>query len=238
MNAQHDYQIRYSQRAKRIRLVVSAEKVEVVAPPGVPEQQLHDFAAKKKDWIRATLKKVRQKKQAVKPLAPERYEDGCLIPFKGDFYPLHIQTGDQRRQADLTFNPEQGFTLNIQAQDQHSDTIRLIVRQWMFQQAAEETGRYIQQYAPKYQLWPQQVRIKQQKSRWGSCSVKNNLNINGLLIMTPPQVMAYVVAHELCHIRHKNHSPAFWQLVAEHMPDYQEYRHWLKQNGQRVMCGF
>jgi len=238
MKAKHGYQIRYSHRAKRVRLVVSKDKVEIVAPPGVPEGQLHAFAAEKKDWISATLKKVQHKTQAVKPLAPERYEEGCLIPFKGEFYPLHIQNNDQIMIPVLTFKSEQGFTLNIQSQDQHSDTIRLIVRQWMFQQAAEETDRYIQNYAPRHKLWPQQVRIKQQKSRWGSCSAKNNLNINGLLIMTPPQVMAYVVVHELCHIRHKNHSAEFWQLVAEHMPDYQQHKHWLKQHGPRVMCGF
>ncbi len=238
MPAALNYQIRYSHRAKKVRLVVTAEKIELVAPFGVPEKQLHAFAAEQAQWLEKTVKKVQAKARAIKPWMPERYENGALIPFKGRFYPLTLKQYSARRDRRVEFSTEKGFTVSGHWKENNQDEIRHLLRQWLFEQAASETDRYIQQHGPRCQLWPGRVRIRQQKSRWGSCSGQNNININGLLILTPPEVIEYVVVHELCHIRHKNHSADFWRLVAEHLPDYPLQKDWLKQHGSRVMCGF
>ncbi len=79
------------------------------------------------------------------------------------------------------------------------------------------------------------VTIRNQKSKWGSCSGKGNLNFNCLLVLCPPQALDYVVIHELCHLREMNHSPAFWALVERAMPDYQTWREWLKKEGARLI---
>lgn len=75
------------------------------------------------------------------------------------------------------------------------------------------------------------IRIKEQKSRWGSCSGKGNLNFNWRLILAPPEVLDYVVVHELCHLKFMNHSSDFWFHVSEILPDYKRWNSWLKQNG-------
>lgn len=75
------------------------------------------------------------------------------------------------------------------------------------------------------------ITIKNQKTRWGSCSSKGNLNFNCLLMLTPERVRDYVVIHELCHLRQMNHSKLFWAEVEKVMPDYKVYRQWLSQNG-------
>lgn len=75
------------------------------------------------------------------------------------------------------------------------------------------------------------ITVREQKTRWGSCSSQGNLNFNWKLILTPPEILDYVVVHELCHRLQMNHSPAFWQEVARVMPDYAQRRAWLKQNG-------
>jgi len=75
------------------------------------------------------------------------------------------------------------------------------------------------------------IAIRAQKSRFGSCSAKGNLNFNCILALCPEGAMRYVVVHELCHRRHMNHSKAFWSMVEEYMPDYREHRLWLKHNG-------
>ena len=85
---------------------------------------------------------------------------------------------------------------------------------------------------------PRTLNIKNQKSRWGSCGIHNDIQINALLIIAPPAVLEYVVVHELCHIQICNHSPQFWALVADHLPDYKTPHHWLKQHGNRLMQGF
>ncbi len=79
------------------------------------------------------------------------------------------------------------------------------------------------------------ITIRNQKSRWGSCSAKGNLNYNCLLMLTPPEIQDYVVVHELCHRLEMNHSPRFWDHVASVLPDYRQRRDWLKKNGAEII---
>ena len=79
------------------------------------------------------------------------------------------------------------------------------------------------------------ITIRNQKTRWGSCSGKGNLNFNCLLMLTPPEVIDYVVVHELCHRKEMNHSKAFWHEVAKILPDYKKHMQWLKKEGGRIM---
>lgn len=82
-----------------------------------------------------------------------------------------------------------------------------------------------------------EIHIRDQKSRWGSCSSARNLNFNWRLVMAPEWVMDYVIIHELCHLTHMNHSAQFWELVAHYMPDYQAAKQWLKAHGQELVIG-
>ena len=75
------------------------------------------------------------------------------------------------------------------------------------------------------------ISIREQKTRWGSCSSKGNLNFNWKLILMPEEILDYVVVHELAHRKEMNHSRAFWAIVEQVLPDYQERRDWLKKNG-------
>ena len=79
------------------------------------------------------------------------------------------------------------------------------------------------------------ITIKNQKTRWGSCSSKGNLNFNCLLMLTPDKVRDYVVIHELCHLKQMNHSKMFWAEVEKVMPDYKVYRQWLSRNGNMLI---
>jgi len=78
------------------------------------------------------------------------------------------------------------------------------------------------------------ITIRDQKTRWGSCSTNGTLSFNYRLMLAPPRVLDYVVVHELCHLTHMNHSKDFWNMVASILPDYKEYRKWLKDNGHTL----
>lgn len=113
-------------------------------------------------------------------------------------------------------------------------------------QRAALTQRYIaaaREYFPKRAAHFQQftggtysrIIIRDQKTRWGSCSARGTLSFNWRLMLAPPAILDYVVVHELCHLSHMDHSPAFWQAVAAVCPDYQASRKWLKEHGQELV---
>lgn len=113
-------------------------------------------------------------------------------------------------------------------------------------QRAALTRRYIdaaKEYFPKRVAYFHQftggtysrITIRDQKTRWGSCSSKGTLSFNWRLMLAPTAILDYVVVHELCHLRHMDHSPAFWQAVGEVFPDYASARKWLRKHGQELV---
>ena len=98
-------------------------------------------------------------------------------------------------------------------------------------QAAADIPERVARHAKAMGLTYGRIIIRRQKTRWGSCSVKGNLNFNCLLMLCPEEVREYVVIHELCHRLEMNHSPRFWAEVAKRCPDYARQRKWLKENG-------
>lgn len=91
-------------------------------------------------------------------------------------------------------------------------------------------------FAPLVGVSYSRITIRAQRTRWGSCSSMGNLNFNCLLALTPPEVLDYVVVHELCHRKQLNHSPAFWNEVANVLPNYQAHRNWLKTEGSALIA--
>ena len=91
-------------------------------------------------------------------------------------------------------------------------------------------------WAPRIGVTYNRIAIRCQRTRWGSCSAKGNLNFNCLLMLTPPDVLDYIVVHELCHRKEMNHSPKFWAEVEKILPNYKEQKHWLKQNGPSLLA--
>ena len=102
-------------------------------------------------------------------------------------------------------------------------------------QAKEVIPARVAYYAALLGVEYGRITIRTQKTRWGSCSAKGNLNFNCLLMLAPPEVLDSVVVHELCHRKHMNHSKAFYDEIARIMPDYKARHAWLKQNGRALM---
>ena len=98
-------------------------------------------------------------------------------------------------------------------------------------QAAEDIPKRVAQLAPRVGVSYGRITIRSQRTRWGSCSAKGNLNFNCLLMLCPEEVRDYVVVHELCHRKQLNHSSRFWAEVAAILPDAAQHRKWLKENG-------
>ena len=237
---QFDYTIRRSDRAKKTRIIVTPHKIEVVAPRGVSDKNIQAFVKNQQDWIISTAEKLTKKHRQTKKLAPNIYSDGVEIPFHGNSVIIKLKSYSNTT-IKLEFNHSVINLLvplnRMLEMKDNSEQIRLALISGLKKQACVETQAYIELHAKKQNLYPRSVKIKTQKSRWGSCGIHNDINLNWLLILAPPKVMEYVVVHEICHIKERNHSAKFWQLVESHLPDYKKQRLWLKQNGGYLMQG-
>lgn len=101
-------------------------------------------------------------------------------------------------------------------------------------QAQQILSSRVQHYATQMQLKPSAIKVNSARRRWGSCSRRGNLNFSYRLIFAPLPVIDYVVVHELTHMHHLNHSRAFWDAVAEVLPDFRKHHRWLKEHGHRL----
>ena len=139
-----------------------------------------------------------------------------LLEEKSAWIEKHLaQIRRQNESAEPAFSPEQ-------------------LRQ-LAEAARQDLPRRAARFAPLVGVSCGRITIRAQKSRWGSCSTRGNLNFNCLLMLCPEEVRDYVVVHELCHRKEMNHSRRFWQELARVLPEYEQQRQWLKSNGSRLI---
>ncbi|MCY4146905.1 MAG: SprT family zinc-dependent metalloprotease [Chloroflexi bacterium] len=226
-----DYTVRTSQRAKRVLIKYRADTgLEVVYPSGrrqpAPEIVLQGNAA----WI---LRAMSRLAQASDQQPRRRYRSGEVFSYRGAAYKLDLTmlANGARSKAWLV-----GATLALACpQSAQLQERRAAVVTWYRSQAKAYLPQRTRQLAEAHGFAVGQLRIKNQKTRWGSCSARGNINLNLRLMMAPDAAIDYVILHELCHLRELNHSAAFWRLVAERCPDYQFWRAWLKENGRTLI---
>lgn len=105
----------------------------------------------------------------------------------------------------------------------------------LIEQARQVIPKRVEYFSKRIQVTYGHITIRNQKTLWGSCSGKGNLNFNCLLMLAPPEVLDYVIVHELCHRREMNHSKQFWREVEKVLPDYQVWKKWLKEDGEELI---
>lgn len=232
------YQIRRSHRVANARIVVKPGRVEVVAPLLFPEQKLHRFVQAKQQWIVHALGKMAMVTPEQGGFLPHTFQSDAMLVYQGKPYPVTLITSNLKR---VKIEFDEGYRITVPSgfsPEEQDIKIRDALVNWLKKQIRPIVEQMVAHYAPQKKLFPRSIAIKTQKSRWGSCGIHDDININWLLLLAPVDVLAYVVVHEICHIKVKNHSPKFWALVAEHMPDYQVRRNWLKKQGRSLMVAF
>lgn len=124
------------------------------------------------------------------------------------------------------------------AQERESSAVKLTRKELenLAEQALKIIPQRVAYYAPQVGVTYRRITIRNQHTRWGSCSSKGNLNFNCLLMLTPPEVLDSVVVHELCHRKEMNHSAKFYEHVLRVYPDYHKWNKWLKDNGRALMA--
>lgn len=207
-------------RRKTIALVIDSDGELIVrAPFYASENDILRFVQEKQDWIE---QKTREMKQKTIERPRLLLQEGETIPYLGR--ECMIFRGMTRKIC---------FDGNAFLLPESEDAGAKLVS-WYKKRAAVILKERVESIAEKMQVSPAGVKITSAKTRWGSCSYTNHLNFTWRLIMCPPEVVDYVVVHELCHIIHKNHSKSFWKSVEGIDASYREHEKWLKEN-RRLM---
>ncbi|MGB9907201.1 MAG: M48 family metallopeptidase [Candidatus Saccharicenans sp.] len=171
-------------------------------------------------WIARKLSEVERRRQL---LRPKRFVEGENFLYLGREFPLLIS--HEARPA-LRFTG-QSFILSSRWKRQ----AREIFQKWYRKQAQAYLSDRVMKMAASNGFRFKKFRLSSARTRWGSCSAKRTISLTWRLILAPPEIIDYVIIHELAHTREKSHSPDFWKLVAGLRPDYRQRRRWLKQNG-------
>jgi len=223
------YQVRRHPRQQTIRLkILSAETLEISAPSSLPLPEIDRLLQMKCNWI---LKKAAHLRVAAANPVNTTLAVGAQLLYLGRAYLLHfslINTGN----PGIILSPNT-ITVEIAALDGKDlpGAASKLLRIWYTQNAYRLFAEKTAFWAGRLAVQPMKIGIRDQKTRWGSCSSRGSIQYNWRIVMAPPEIMDYLVIHELCHLRIPNHSRNFWELVAEFMPEYRQRRTWLKNNG-------
>lgn len=211
-------------RRKTLALVVlPGGDLLVRAPLHLPMTRIEAFVHQHSAWVEKARARA-----ASQPDLPgsQGFIEGELFPYLGQQYPLRLTSA--LRPA-LAFTGGE-FCLAASAQLRAA----ALFQRWYRAQAQAELRQRVEALALPHGLQYSKVRISSARTHWGSCSAKGTLSFTWRLLQAPPEIIEYVIIHELCHLREHNHSAQFWALVGTRLPDFAVRRKWLKENGARL----
>jgi hypothetical protein len=210
-------------KRKSIALIVEPDgRLVVRAPMRISDADIKHLVKQKERWIREKQKQVKDKSTQS---TPKVYMDGEEFLYLGKSYNLKIVT-------DL--NPALVLSRKFYLSRLALPKAESVFTEWYREQARAVISERVKLYTARHGFTYRKIRITSARTRWGSCSSMGNLNFTWRLVMAPPEVIDYVVVHELAHLRVNNHSKEFWKQVERIMPDYKQRLKWLKENGRKL----
>jgi predicted metal-dependent hydrolase len=213
------YRIRRSDRARRVRIAVEPDgSLTVVLPRRAPEAAAGAAVTQLAPWIA-------RRRAALAATAATLAARGEGLPYLGVMLTPVREDGRHRahRRADVLLVPAD--------QEQRLPAIE----RWYRRQAAREVAWRLDAACARAGLTYRGLTIRGQRTRWASCSATGAMSFNWRLLLAPPEILDYVVWHEICHLVVMDHSPRFWALLAEHLPGYAEPRAWLARHGASLV---
>lgn len=216
------YRVRESQRAKRKRIVVEPGSVELVLPAGASVVKGHEFMRAKRRWVFNKATKLGALKER-----EQTYLSGTKVRFRGRWLTLEVKAG-RSKAGSVAYRSRFYVTLpRGVAKTVRPRIAKELLDAWTADKLIEDGRRFARQFAEKLGVEIGGVALVPMKRMWASCGKDGVIRLNPQLIELPRAVLEYVIAHEICHRVHRNHSPAFWRAVGGVMPDWREREAWL-----------
>ena len=210
--------VRSKKRRRSVALTVEPDgSVRVLAPMRTSLSWIQDFIAGKADWI---ARRRSQHAQETRRKEPPR--DGATVPFQGVPHTLCINREAETQPCIALTIPDGLSEAALPAEIQTELTL------WYKKQARRVFAQRVAHWAAVMEVRPARLVVSAPERRWGSCSAKNDIRLNWRLIKAAPELLDYVIVHELSHIPHKNHGKRFWRMVEKYIPDAKTLRRELR----------
>ncbi len=225
------YTVRRSRRRRKtVQISIVGGEVIVAAPVRTPARELEDIVRNRTPWI------LRQLAEEAKQPAPTRFVSGETLPYLGQDVTLTVALS-HNRETTVRFNRGR-FHVSVPADlddEQRAGAIRAAITAWYKDRAAQQLPELVERWLPSLGGGEiSKILIRNQKQRWGSCSADGTLRFNWRVMMLRPDLIEYIVVHELAHLAHRNHSRDFWAHVSTAMPDAQQKRGELREAGRQL----
>ncbi|MDU3803158.1 SprT family zinc-dependent metalloprotease [Paraclostridium bifermentans] len=202
--------------------------INVIAPNGLDKTFIVDKVKNKSDWI---IKKLDEIEVLNNNRYTRSYESGDIFLYLGNEYILEVLVDKTTIRTSVSLENNK---LIVRSNSNNKDVIQRALKNWYTDETLGITKERINYYKLFFEDTVTSIKIKDQKSRWASCTYKNEILFNLRCSMIPIQIIDYIVVHEMCHMEHRNHSKDFYLAVERILPDYKERVKWLKNNGVRM----
>ena len=222
-----NYSVSYQKR-KTIQLkIIALDRIVITAPPKTTQSDVEKILYSKVKWI--TKHMLHYQEIAENPLN-DSVSHGSQLLFMGVPHELIFEHATNNAPS-IKCEPK---IIRLKLINCEETVIRSHLKTWYKEQAFQLLSSLTAQWSQKLGVKPKRIVIKDQKTRWGSCSSLGNINYNWRIIMAPTEVIDYLIVHELCHLKIPNHSNNFWQMVGIYVPNFKACRNWLKVNGNLI----
>ena len=211
-------------RARRIKLSVSERGVRLTLPQRASLVAGDRFIAEHRDWLHAQLSRLVDIDEHAL-----RRDETAALPLRGASLPLRWERG----RFTALQHDEQGLVFQTTARAGEA-ALRRALRDFYEAQARADIGRWLPRYLPSMPRAPRRVQLKAMSSQWGSLAPDGTVALDLSLVLAPPDAFEYVLVHELCHLIHHNHSPAYWREVESRCPDWREQRDYFREHGRQL----
>ena len=230
-NTTIEYEVRRSERRKKtVQVTVDGGGVQVAAPATTPESELRAIVRKRAPWI------LSHASEEMLEAAPKHFVSGETLPYLGRNVRLVVESADVRS-PELRFDHWRFRVAVPKAVDDghRYERIRRAVVGWYRGRATERLPEIVERWWPRLGRGEMsRILVRDQRQRWGSCAPDGTLRFNWRAMMLKPALIEYVVVHELAHLTHRNHSADFWSLLSKVMPDAQQRRNSLREEGRAL----
>jgi len=213
-------------RKKTVSINISKGHIQVIVPEKTSDFKVKTLIKKRNLWIRKKLEEDAKKT----PLKIKEYISGESFTYLGRNYRLKVYEGNKPEVKLIG-----GYLEVSYLKKSKNNSIKTMLINWYQDHAIKRLIEKTNRFAKIIGVNPKTISIRDYKSRWGACSSKGDISYNWKIIIAPHHIVDYVVAHELCHLKHPNHSLLYWKSVKHIIPNYQMCRDWLKYHRNELL---